>query len=193
MGYKPNKAVWLDSKWAGLERPRSWDSARQRQYRVESPTCAISGKKITGIRKLPRPPRPRSSASSDHRAKSIESGDGIDWSTAEALLARCSRKAIRYACPARTEKWHFLAAAVRCCLDQRNKGTHAPLDHVLRPETTRFEVLNWSLSEEAVLGFEYGYSAAEPNALGIGRRSSAISPTARWWCSISSSRRGEHK
>ena len=39
-----------------------------------------------------------------------------------------------------------------------------PLNHI-RDEQAHYEVINSMLSEEAVLGFEYGYSLAEPNAL----------------------------
>ncbi len=74
-------------------------------------------------------------------------------------------------------------------IDQENEKRYTPLNH-LREGQARFEVINSMLSEEAVLGFEYGYSLAEPNALDrCGRRSSAISPTARRWCSTSSSPR----
>ncbi len=48
--------------------------------------------------------------------------------------------------------------------DQNTEERHTPFNHLGEPQA-RFEVLNSSLSEEAVLGFEYGYSTAEPNAL----------------------------
>ena len=48
--------------------------------------------------------------------------------------------------------------------DQETEERHTPFNH-LGDGQARFEVLNSSLSEEAVLGFEYGYSTAEPNAL----------------------------
>ncbi|HVL56223.1 MAG TPA: 2-oxoglutarate dehydrogenase E1 component [Burkholderiaceae bacterium] len=45
-------------------------------------------------------------------------------------------------------------------------GTYVPLEHVTDNQA-RFTVIDSVLSEEAVLGFEYGYSTAEPNALVI--------------------------
>ena len=49
-------------------------------------------------------------------------------------------------------------------IDQENENRYTPFNH-LGDEQARFEVINSMLSEEAVLGFEYGYSLAEPNAL----------------------------
>ena len=48
--------------------------------------------------------------------------------------------------------------------DQETEARYVPLNHI-RDEQARYEVINSMLSEEAVLGFEYGYSLAEPNAL----------------------------
>jgi 2-oxoglutarate dehydrogenase E1 component len=50
--------------------------------------------------------------------------------------------------------------------DQEDESRYTPFNHIA-PDQARYEVLNSSLSEEAVLGFEYGYSLAEPNALTI--------------------------
>jgi len=47
-----------------------------------------------------------------------------------------------------------------------DQGTHIPLQHV-SPDQGHFTVIDSLLSEEAVVGFEYGYSSAEPNALVI--------------------------
>jgi 2-oxoglutarate dehydrogenase E1 component len=48
--------------------------------------------------------------------------------------------------------------------DQTTEKRFTPLNH-LGGEQERYEVINSMLSEEAVLGFEYGYSLSEPNAL----------------------------
>jgi 2-oxoglutarate dehydrogenase E1 component len=50
--------------------------------------------------------------------------------------------------------------------DTESGKRHVPLEH-LAPEQGRFEVVDTMLSEAAVLGFEYGYSTADPNTLTI--------------------------
>ena len=50
--------------------------------------------------------------------------------------------------------------------EQNTGETFLPLQH-LKDDQAKFLVINSTLSEEAVLGFEYGYSSAEPNALVI--------------------------
>jgi 2-oxoglutarate dehydrogenase E1 component len=45
--------------------------------------------------------------------------------------------------------------------DMETGAHHVPLNHIA-PDQARFEILNSPLSEEAVLGFEYGYSTADP-------------------------------
>jgi 2-oxoglutarate dehydrogenase E1 component len=47
-----------------------------------------------------------------------------------------------------------------------DQGTHVPLQHVAKDQGS-FLVIDSVLSEEAVLGFEYGFATAEPNALVI--------------------------
>jgi len=50
--------------------------------------------------------------------------------------------------------------------NQKKRGTHTPLQH-LYPDQPWFRVINSLLSEEAVLGFEYGYSSTQPESLVI--------------------------
>ncbi len=50
--------------------------------------------------------------------------------------------------------------------DQATDATYVPLEHI-RDHQPRFQVIDSVLSEEAVMGFEYGYSTTEPNALTI--------------------------
>src|SRR5262249_42435469 len=51
-------------------------------------------------------------------------------------------------------------------VDQATETEHAPFAHLRPPgEQGRFEAINSPLSEMAVMGFEYGYSVADPRTL----------------------------
>ena len=108
-----------------------------------------------------------SSASSTPARKAIESGEGIDWATAEALAFGTL---LLEGHPVRlsgqdTERGTF-SQRHAVLFDQENEDRYVPLDHI-REQQARFEVLNTPLSEVAVLGFEYGYSLADPAALAL--------------------------
>jgi 2-oxoglutarate dehydrogenase E1 component len=163
-GYKPNKADWLDGRWAGLKAARDHEDPRRGNTGVALEQLREIGRKITSV-----PPgfhvHKTIQRFLDHRAKTIESGDGIDWSTAEALAFGALLKESH---PVRlsgqdTERGTF-SQRHAVLFDQDTEERHTPLNH-LGAGQARFEVLNSSLSEVAVLGFEYGYSTAEPNAL----------------------------
>ncbi len=163
-GYKANNADWLDGRWAGMKPAGASDDPRRGNTGVAVETLKDIGKKITAVpegfhvhRTIQR--------FLDARAKAIETGQGIDWATAEAL-AFCSLLLEGH--PVRlsgqdVERGTF-SQRHSVLIDQENEDRHTPLNH-LADKQGRFEVINSMLSEEAVLGFEYGYSLAEPNAL----------------------------
>jgi 2-oxoglutarate dehydrogenase E1 component len=163
-GYKPNKADWLDGRWLGLKAAGAVDDPRRGDTGIAIEELRDIGKKITNVpqgfivhKTIQR--------FLDNRAKAIETGEGIDWSTAEALAFGAL---LKDGLPVRlsgqdTERGTF-SQRHSVLFDQNTEERHTSLNH-LGAGQARFEVLNSSLSEEAVLGFEYGYSTAEPNAL----------------------------
>ena len=96
------------------------------------------------------------------RRRCSTSGEGFDWATAEALaFGSLVAEGIAFACPART------AAAAPSASATPSGSTRRGEKYI--PLTTssggRFEVRDSPLSEFGVLGFEYGYSIADPKTL----------------------------
>src|SRR6476619_2988844 len=163
-GYKANNADWLDGRWSGMKPAGAVDDPRRGNTGVAVESLRNMGHKLTTVpegfhvhRTIQR--------FLDARGKAIETGEGIDWSTAEALAFG---SLLLDGTPVRlsgqdSERGTF-SQRHSVLIDQENEDRHTPLNY-LADKQGRFEVINSMLSEEAVLGFEYGYSLAEPNAL----------------------------
>jgi 2-oxoglutarate dehydrogenase E1 component len=163
--YKPNKADWLDGRWAGLKATKeSEDDARRGQTGVDASTLHEIAERITTVpegfnvhRTIQR--------FLENRRKAVETGEGIDWATAEALAIGTlllEKHPVRLS-GQDCERGTF-SQRHSVLIDQETEARFTPLNNI-RDGQARYEVINSMLSEEAVLGFEYGYSLAEPNAL----------------------------
>ncbi len=160
--YSPNKADWLDGRWSKMNRkgqeyqrgetaivPDTYDEAAAALTRVPEgfPLHKTVGRML------------------ETKRAALESGTGIDWATAEALAfgsLLCEGYPVRLSgqdCTRGTFS-HRHSALV----SQDTEERYYPLNHI-REGQAQYEVIDSMLSEYAVLGFEYGYSLAEPNAL----------------------------
>jgi 2-oxoglutarate dehydrogenase E1 component len=162
--YRPNKADWLDGRWAGMKAARDADDPRRGNTGVALETLREMGRKITAVPEGFRVHR-TIQRFLDNRRKAIESGEGIDWATGEALAFG---SLLLEGHPVRlsgqdTERGTF-SQRHAVLFDQETEDRYTPLNGLSETQA-RFEVINSMLSEEAVVGFEYGYSTAEPNAL----------------------------
>src|SRR6516162_6593497 len=164
LGYRANKADWLDGRWSGYTTAGDADDPRRGQTGVEIATLKDIGGKITAV-----PPdfhlHKTLQRFLDNRRKAIETGAGIDWATAEAL-AFCSLLLDdhRVRLSGQDSERGTFSQRHSVLIDQENEKRYTPFNN-LSDGQARFEVINSMLSEEAVLGFEYGYSLAEPDAL----------------------------
>ncbi len=99
------------------------------------------------------------------RLEAVRSGDGIDWGNAEAL-AFASLLYENYTVRLTGQDCQRGTFTHRHCVlhDVNNGETHTPLSHISSKQGD-FIVRNSTLSEAGVLGFEYGWSLADPDAL----------------------------
>ncbi|HWU17410.1 MAG TPA: 2-oxoglutarate dehydrogenase E1 component [Devosia sp.] len=164
--YRPNKADWLDGMWKDF-RPADQEGPRRGDTGVEIDQLVKIG---TALTRVPEGFNVHRTVKKfmDNRLAAIESGEGIDWATAEALAFGTL---VTEGHPVRlsgqdVERGTFSQRHSVLNDQQVDNKTYTPLNN-LSEDQSRYEVINSMLSEEAVLGFEYGYSLAEPKALTI--------------------------
>ena len=160
--FRPNKADWLDGRWSHLDRQGS--EYQRGQTAFEPARLAEVGKALTT---LPEgfPAHKTVERLLESKRKMLESGKGIDWATAEAMAFG---SLLLEGYPVRLAGQD----SMRGTFSQRHSGIinqeteerYFPLNHIKEGQA-QYDVIDSMLSEYAVLGFEYGYSLAEPNAL----------------------------
>ena len=160
--FKPNKADWLEGSWTGFEskgsiKPNTITGLplkTLKEYGVrltEIPSGFSINKKVQRV--LQR------------RLKAISEGRDIDWASAESLAFASllyEGKNVRLSgqdCGRGTfSQRHAII------VDQNTEEKFSTLNNFLN-NGSRVEIVDSPLSEAAVLGFEYGYTLADPNTL----------------------------
>ena len=160
--YRPNRADWLDGKWSGIGLAE--EGARRGVTGVDVERLKEIGCKITHFPKNFTPHKTIARIMANRR-NMIEGGVGIDWATAESLaFGSLLTEGFRVRLSGQDSERGTFSQRHSVLMDQSNEKKYTPLKHISKTQGL-FEVINSMLSEEAVLGFEYGYSLAEPNAL----------------------------
>ena len=99
------------------------------------------------------------------KAKMFETGEGIDWATGEALaFGTLLAEGYPVRLSGQDSSRGTFSQRHSALVDQETEERYLPLNHIGEGQA-EFEVVDSLLSEEAVVGFEYGYSLAEPKAL----------------------------
>ena len=160
--YKSNKADWLEGAWKGLHKaPEAYERGK-------------TGVRVDRLRELGLNFTALPETLNIHsrltrvigaRRKAIEAGSGIDWATAEHLaFASLLAEGFPVRLSGQDVGRGTFSQRHAAIYDQTTEERYVPLDN-LSPDQARFEVVDSFLSEEGVLGFEYGYSLADPNCL----------------------------
>ena len=159
--FEDEEPDWLEGKWEGFEQASGYVRRGQ--------TASTSSKIKDIIQSLCTIPQdfdahPIVRRVYGERLKMVEEG-AIDWACAEALAfgtLLCEGYPIRLV-GQDCERGTF-SQRHSVLVNQKDESQYIPLNN-LDSNQKKYEVVNSMLSEEAVLGFEYGYSQSEPNSL----------------------------
>ncbi|HYI47754.1 MAG TPA: 2-oxoglutarate dehydrogenase E1 component [Allosphingosinicella sp.] len=161
--YLPNKADWFEGAWSGLGKPQQAITERRNVTTgVEEAVVREIGEILTTI-----PPgvavHKTLTRIVDARRAMFETGEGFDWATAEALaFGTLLREEHPVRLSGQDSGRGTFSQRHSVWVDQTDGSKYIPLTRV---GPARFEVRDSPLSEFGVLGFEYGWSLADPQTL----------------------------
>jgi 2-oxoglutarate dehydrogenase E1 component len=160
--YKPNKADWLDGRWSHLN--REGEEYQRGETAIKPETMAEIGRALTTA---PEGFTLHKTVGRllETKKQMFETGEGFDWATAEALaFGSLLTEGYPVRLAGQDSTRGTFSQRHSGLIDQKTEDRYYPLNHI-REGQSRYEVIDSMLSEYAVLGFEYGYSLAEPNSL----------------------------
>ena len=162
--YKPNKADWLEGHWAGLSQPDDDTERTQEATGVAGETLRQVGAALSHV-----PDgfavNPKIARQLDAKRAMIATGEGIDWATGEALaFGTLLAEGNRVRLSGEDCQRGTFSQRHAVLIDQANQNEYTPLNNI-SPDQKRIEIFNSLLSEAGVLGFEYGYTLADPRTL----------------------------
>lgn len=164
--YRPNKADWLDGVW-NICRPSFDKAAYVNKTGVGIDKLKILGKKLCTVTndfnlnsKIVR--------QLANKEQMFVTGENIDWGTGEALaFATLLDEGFPVRITGQDVERGTFSHRHAVLVDQKSERKYVPLNNLSSEQKAFLKIHNSNLSEFAVLGFEYGYSFSEPQALTI--------------------------
>ena len=162
--YKVNKADWLEGHWSGLKQADQEVERQEDSTAVPAETLRHVGHTLASV--------PDGFAANskilrqlDAKRAMVDTGEGIDWATGEALaFGTLLLEGHRVRLSGEDCQRGTFSQRHAVLVDQTNQNEYVPLNNIA-PEQAKIEIYNSLLSEVGVLGFEYGYSLADPRTL----------------------------
>ena len=166
--YRPNKADWLEGIWSGMKRPVETFGASDEATGLPLDTLREVGRAL-GTVPGDFAANPKISRQLEGKLAMFESGEGIDWATGEALgFGTLLLEGNRVRLSGEDCQRGTFSQRHAVLIDQTNQNEYVPLNNIRGQDAggqAAIEVYNSLLSEFGVLGFEYGYSLADPKTL----------------------------
>ncbi|MBP0462751.1 2-oxoglutarate dehydrogenase E1 component [Roseomonas sp. PWR1] len=165
--FRPNKADWLEGHWTGLKSATAGEEVEKlHETAVPLDTLREVG---AALCRVPADFTVNSKIARQLEAKkqAIETGEGLDWATGEALaFGTLLLEGHRVRLSGEDVQRGTFSHRHAYLIDQGSQAEYVPLNNI-RDGQPKFEAFNSLLAEFGVLGFDYGYSLADPHTLTI--------------------------